>query len=594
MRKMQQPGCVAESLKLFHSGQPDQDDSSSGRDSVAESPTETANRRLATMFSRIRRPRIASLCLSAVVASFGATSANAATPITTPGSLFPNSQPEVIKQTAATLQEIQREDLPQLINDAVSISSRRYLTADVHTPWQIMHGLLALRDQYKIKVDGEKVSALNWLTERRSYKGQPIIEHTPHGGRFHTFTEPYAFEGHPNQFLAISTMSELSVDFAFNTTVGGQVTIQDMIDNAKADVNDREEITWTLWALSRYLPVDTEWISAAGEPWSIERLVQIQTYANPVDAACGGTHGLFALSLARNSYLSTGRPLRGIWLEADQKIKRFIAKSKSLQNPDGTFSTEYFKGPGESSDFGKRIATSGHILEFLMVAAQDDQLQQEWMQKAVFAVANDLVENRKAAADCGPLYHALHALVLYRQRAGIEATAPKIAVATPKKEDTDKTTDSATTPSDAKPEIKAAPPKPSRIAADDAKPIDEVPFLKEVPPLAKRESPETLQPLSNEEVDTPKDESADKESPADAPSKVDVEAAKPIIPEQPATAEDVPTDEEPATSNEETSTDESAPKEVTYRQPEDNAYKGSDGGPGSENASEIPLPPTED
>jgi hypothetical protein len=550
------------------------------------------------MFLRIRRPRIASLCLSAVVASFGATSAQSAEPTITPGSLFPSSQPEVIQQTAASLQEIQREDLPQLINDAVSITSRRYLTADVHTPWQIMHGLLALRDEYKIKVDGEKVSALNWLTERRSYKGQPIIEHTPHGGRFHTFTEPYAFEGHPNQFLAIATMSELTVDFAFKTTVGGQVTIQDMIDNAKADVNDREEITWTLWALSRYLPVDTEWFSATGEPWSIERLVQIQTYANPTDAACGGTHGLFALSLARNSYLATGKPLRGIWLEADQKIKRFIAKSKSLQNEDGTFSTEYFKGPGESSDFGKRIATSGHILEFLMVAAADDQLQQEWMQKAVFAVANDLVENRKEAADCGPLYHALHALVLYRQRAGIEATLPKMAVVAPERTATGEATDSATPPADAKPEMaKADPAKPARIAAGDAKPIDEVPFLKEVPPLAKRESPETVRPLSNVEVDSPKDEPPTDEPSAEAPSKFDDEAAKPIASEKATSKSVIEAKPESDPSDEPASTDESDSEEtpeVAYRQPEDNAYKGSDGGPGSENASEVPLPPTED
>jgi hypothetical protein len=548
------------------------------------------------MFSRIRRPRIASLCLSAVVASFGATSAHAAKPVNTPASLFPSSQPEVIKQTAATLKEIHREDLPQLINDAVSITSRRYLTADVHTPWQIMHGLLALRDKYKIKVDGEKVSALNWLTERRFYKGQPIIEHTAHGGRFHTFTEPYAFEGHPNQFLAISTMSELSVDFAFKTTAGGQVTIQDMINNAKADVNDREEITWTLWALSRYLPVDSEWFSADGEPWSIERLVQIQTYANPVDAACGGTHGLFALSLARNSYLATGKPLRGIWLEADQKIKRFVAKSKSLQNEDGTFSTEYFKGPGKSADFGKRIATSGHILEFLMVAAQDDQLQQEWMQKAVFAIANDLVENRKSAADCGPLYHALHALVLYRQRAGIDPTEAAMAQRSPGKTEADK-------PSDAKPEItKADPAKPARIEAKDAKRIDDAPLLKEVPPLAKRESPETVRPLSNVEVDSPKDEPTTDERTADAPPKFDDKAAKPIVPEK-EKAEDAtetkaaaePSNEPAATEDgdAETSKVEETPK-VTYRQPEDNAYKGSDGGPGSENASEIPLPPTED
>ncbi len=559
------------------------------------------------MFSRIRRPRIASLCLGAVVASFGATSVDAAKPASTPASLFPSSRPEVIRQTAATLQEIHRKDLPQLINDAVSITSRRYLTADVHTPWQIMHGLLALRDQYQIKVGNEKVSALNWLTQRRYYKGEPIVEHTPHGGRFHTFTEPYAFEGHPNQFLAIATMSELPVDFAFNTTVGGQVTIQDMINHAKADVNDREEITWTLWALSRYLPTDSEWFSAAGEPWSIERLVQIQTYANPDEAACGGTHGLFALSLARNSYLSTGQPLRGIWLEADQKIKRFIAKAKSLQNPDGTFSTEYFKGPGESTDFGKRIATSGHILEFLMVAAQDDQLQQEWMQKAIFAVANDLVENRKEAADCGPLYHALHALVLYRQRAGIQETTSDIAVATPKKTAAENSTDSATTPSDAKPEIKTAPPKPSRIAAGDAKPIDDVPFLKEVPPLAKRESPGTLQPLSNVEVDSPENEptasdSATSGPASDAPSKFDNGVARPIAPvkekEEVATkSESVtkPSDEPAASEDGESKTGDSvATPDVAYRQPEDNAYKVSDGGPGSENVSEIPLPPTED
>ena len=549
------------------------------------------------MFLRIRRPRIASLYLSAVVASLGAASAFATDAAITPGSLFPRAQKETIKRTAATTEQFDNQDLPRLINDAVSITSRRYLTADVHTPWQIMHGLLALREEYKIKVGDEKVSALNWLTERRLYKGKPIVEHTPYGGRFHTFTEPYAFEGHPNQFLAIATMSELSVDFAFNTTVGGQVTIQDMINNAKADVNDREEITWTLWALSRYLPIDSEWISAAGEPWSMERLVQIQTYANPDEAACGGTHGLFALSLARNSYLATGQPLRGIWLEADQKVKRFIAKSKSLQNEDGTFSTEYFKGPGESSDFGKRIATSGHILEFLMVAVHDDQLQQAWMQKAVFAVANDLVENRKEAADCGPLYHALHALVLYRQRAGIQPTEPGIVLQPSQKAETASPVDPAALPSDAKPEIsKAAPPKPARIAAEDAKPIDEVPLLKEVPPIARRESPETVRPLSNVETETPKTERKADEPTVEAPSKFDDEVAKPIIPNKAATELDAKVDQEAVSTAAESAAkadSEETPK-VAYRLPEDNAYQVSEAGPGAEDVSEIPLPPTED
>lgn len=556
------------------------------------------------MLLRIRRPRIASLCLS-TVATFGATAAFAADPATTQDSLFPRSSQKAVNQSVEQVGALEEDrNLPQLVNDAVSITSRRYLTADVHTPWQIMHGLLALRDEYKLKVNGEKVSALEWLRNRSVYKGEPIIEHTRYGGRFHTFTEPYAFEGHPNQFLAIATMSELPVDFTFHTTVGGRVTIQDMINNAKAEVNDREEITWTLWALSRYLPVDSEWYSADGEPWSIERLVQIQTYANPDDAACGGTHGLFALALARNSYLATGQPVRGIWLEADQKVKRFIAKARSLQNADGTFSTEYFKGPGKSSDFGKRIATSGHILEFLMVAATDDQLQQEWLQNAIFAVANDLVENRKEAADCGPLYHALHALVLYRQRAGIEPTAPSVAARTGQKAievsvdpatATGRIKGSSTTKS-VRPDTKPAlanvdPAKPTRIAARDAKPTGEVPLLKTILPFEKRESPQTVQSLSNDETAPLRDEPTISELDAAAPSTFDYQVARPIVPEKAFTDGDVTSGSEAESA--ESSNLQETPN-PTFRQPEDNAYKISDGGPGSENASEIPLPPTED
>jgi hypothetical protein len=239
-----------------------------------------------------------------------------------------------------------------------------------------------------------------------------------------------------------------------------------------------------------------------------------------------------------------------------------------------------------------------------MVAAQDDQLQQEWMQKAVFAVANELVENSKKAADCGPLYHALHALVLYRQRAGIDPTEPAMAQRSPEKTEADKPSDEASEgPSDAKPEItKADLPKPARIEAKVAKRIDDAPLLKEVPPLAKRESPETVRPLSNTEVDSPKDEPTTKEPASDTPSKFDDEAAKPIVPEKEKTENATETEsaaepsDEPAATEDgdaETSKVEESPK-VTYRQPEDNAYKGSDGGPGSENASEIPLPPTED
>ncbi|MDA0591152.1 MAG: hypothetical protein O2820_17990 [Planctomycetota bacterium] len=333
-----------------------------------------------------------------------------------------------ILPVAAVTDDTAEAELNKLVKQAVSVTSNRFLTANVHTPWQILHGILALRQDFDIKVDGQKTSALKWLSEGNEWKGDSIVRKTPYGGEFHRFTKPYHFEGHPNQFLAILTMSELSTDHEFLTSRGEAVTIDEMLNNAKMTVNDREEITWTLWTLSRYLPIDSQWINKDGEAWSMERLVQIQTYADVNQAACGGTHGLFALSLARNSFIFTGKQPRGIWLEADQKIKRYIAESRSLQNADGTFSTSYFTGPGKSDEFGKRIATSGHILEFLMVAADDKELQKPWLRNAVRAVANDLVENRSSAADCGPLYHALHALVLYGNRKGflpVKEAAPE-------------------------------------------------------------------------------------------------------------------------------------------------------------------------
>ena len=71
----------------------------------------------------------------------------------------------------------------------------------------------------------------------------------------------------------------------------------------------------------------------------------------------------------------------------------------------------------------------------------------------------------------------------------------------------------------------------------------------------------------------------------------DSEVAKPILAEE-ATVDNK---DEPA-ANQELSEklDPEDSVKVSYRQPEDNAYKGSDGGPGSENVSEVPLPPTDD
>jgi hypothetical protein len=267
-----------------------------------------------------------------------------------------------------------------------------------------------------IKLDGEKVDALEWISSGATYRNLQWFETTSFGGRAHPYAGPYAFEGHPNQFLAILSMSDLPLDHelrAGNSTI----TIGDMVENAKKEVNSREEVTWTLWALSHYLPPDAAWRNKLGESWSIERMVQQQTREGTQNAACGGTHGLFALAYARNMYLKkSGQPLRGVWLEADQKIRNYVEHARALQNSDGTFSSNYFRGQGYARDVETRLATTGHTLEFIVIAVPEKRLKEEWLRRAVQALTSDLIEHRAMPLDCGPLYHAVDGLAIYRDR----------------------------------------------------------------------------------------------------------------------------------------------------------------------------------
>ncbi len=310
------------------------------------------------------------------------------------------------------------DQLDNLVSQAITVIGARYLVSNAHSPWQIFHGIIAQRQNLKVRVGNHLVPAIEWVsTTNPAYKGQYLFEKTSWGARTHKYTEPYHFEGHPNQFLGILTLSNLPLTHEFSIGSNRKITMADLVNNAKMEVNDREEITWTLWFLAKYLDPADEWNNAQGDYWSIEKLVKIQNAAVVERAACGGTHGLFALAYARQHYLEkTGKPLHGVWLESDQKIKKYIALSKSIQNRDGSFPTKYYKGFGTPSDFSERLASTGHIMEWLMMAVSDEELKEPWVRNGIHYLAWKMVQYRHLPANCGPLYHALDAITLYQER----------------------------------------------------------------------------------------------------------------------------------------------------------------------------------
>ncbi len=364
--------------------------------------------------------------------------------------LTPPGQRQTPSQIAAIPAEPEDPLLTQ-VKQAIAINRLRFLDpSQGHTPWMIMHGVLALRQEYELKLGDKTVNAIDYVTKQNPIyvaslpnpllpPGAPVVhirEHwfqsTAYGGRAQPYVVSFAFEGHTNQFLAILSMADLPLTHTFVVSdpqrpgMTKTITMADMVRHAQMNmhVGNPNEMAWTLWFLTNYLEPDETWIDKDGKPWSMEQLVTTQTNAplfsgNRLLAPCGGTHGMFALACACNSYQQKHGELRGAWLAARQKLNDHIAASRRMQNQDGSFSTEFFRSTGWSAEMGPRFKSSGHMLEWLMMALPPEQLKEPWVRKGVESVAGDLIRNGYAplgTPDTGAMYHALHALVLYRNR----------------------------------------------------------------------------------------------------------------------------------------------------------------------------------
>jgi hypothetical protein len=449
-------------------------------------------------------------------------------PIDEPQVVLPESPHKVPVRAASGAVQQSTDPLVKLVYETREVQRQRLLSSTDHTPWQMMHGLLGLRQDFLINHNGETINGLEWMQTGPMFENEPWFEKTQFGGRAHPYNKPYAFEGHINQSLAILAMCNVPLDTQFGTP-NGPVTMREMLKNAQMTVNEKEEVTWTLWALCTYLPSDAEWVNAKGERWSIERLVQVETgkkVGGPT-SPCGGTHGLFALARARNVYLRTGKPLRGVWLDAEQKIQKYIETARYNQNSNGTLSSAFFKGKEYKQDFDKRMASSGHVLEFLMMALPQERLKEKWVRRAIEATANDLMANRKAYVSCSPLYHATDALSIYLDR--VAPTAPPVA----QQPGNTKAISNSKNSTESTPAATAHPPAMEKTTPPAAE-------TGEKDATTSPEKPDSDSPLMKIPLPDPSDPAAAPTSPADAtpptpePAVPTLPTVEPVVPGAPS------------------------------------------------------------
>ncbi len=291
----------------------------------------------------------------------------------------------------------------------------KHQTTNGNTPWEVMHAIIAYgvdTQLFKNVRGGDRVNAVGWMCYNHPCGGDQILFVS--NGKIEA-RRGVGVQGHAGQFLAILAQSHVKRDYPMYVS-GKYFTLNDLIEREKETCVAGEELTFKLISLMHYLDSDETWNTRDGQTWSIQRLIKEELKQKINGAACGGTHRLMGFSYAVNKRTQRGKPLVGEFVRAKDFIQGYHRYTFSLQNPDGSFSTEWFVRRGNDPDIDRRLKTSGHILEWIAFSLSDTELQDPRMIKAVDYVATILERNDRHNWEIGPLGHGLHALAIYQNR----------------------------------------------------------------------------------------------------------------------------------------------------------------------------------
>lgn len=304
------------------------------------------------------------------------------------------------------------------------IQERREIRSDSHAAWQLLHGVLAYGTDFDLVTENEeRVKALPYLLDGGHLKGWEFslgdrLPNGRHGLRATMRPGTFVGQGHADQWLAVLAQCNLPPEQEL-TYRGQTFQLRDYLAQVQKDVpfNLEEEWSWSLIALTQYLETSATWIAGDDQEWSIERILHAELEKQLESSACGGTHRLIGIAMALHRHRQEGKGQGGIWLKAEQVTQQAVERAKQFQNLDGSFACNYFQRPGITADLAQVLATTGHTLEFLALTLGPEELREEWVLRAVNRLCETLEETHDLPLECGALYHAVHGLVVYQQRA---------------------------------------------------------------------------------------------------------------------------------------------------------------------------------
>ncbi|MCD0463626.1 hypothetical protein [Roseiconus lacunae] len=314
-------------------------------------------------------------------------------------------------------------ELATLVRDTLDYEKNsRGLSVSINGAWQIFHGILAYGSEFLIDTPSGLQSAVEYFKAGGVCDGfRPRLGDRFDDGEYGFKVDMQAStkvgQGHRDQWLAVVAQAgqQRNDQWKIDETT---LTIENWLRQAEFDVplNYEAEFSWTLIPLSFYRPSDYRWTARDGETYSTELLVESEVLRDLAASVCGGTHRLIGIAYALRNRVTEGSAVTGIWSQAKDHLAAAIEMARVNQNPDGTYSTAYLHRTGWCSDLGESLGTTGHVLETIAVAGDDETLRADWVRRSVVKLCEILELCRGVDLECGVLYHALHGLLEYQRR----------------------------------------------------------------------------------------------------------------------------------------------------------------------------------
>ncbi len=333
----------------------------------------------------------------------------------------PPNLPTVKPAAAATAPT--GEPLRDRIDRVVRMTADRVLDKNVNNAWQVVHGIIPFGPDLQMRVDGKNVSALRYLFDGNTMNGWVLFPGQK-GLDAQLVPGSSSAQGHPDQWIGYFACCGLKLDEPIAVDVKGErrtYKFRDMLVEAQWKLFEGMEATWTVMALAPYvgqfMQIDDRWTARDGTVWTLEKLVGMEADAGIEGAACGGAHRLYALASALAAHRKAGGTTDvGGWAKAEDLLDRSLERAFEYQQPDGGFSNDRFFRSSITPDIDARIDSTGHVLEVVAYAMDDEMLSDPHMERAVNFLCKKLEEAKAIPLGCGGLYHGVHGLMIYRER----------------------------------------------------------------------------------------------------------------------------------------------------------------------------------